>query len=221
MASQMISPKHKAIADSSRAMFGWVAGMSAVVGMCAVVAIFLGQQILFKMEVVSKMTTTLNTLQSNNKVSGELLSNVVALETDAGLNAVKANPEDKALQAVLDSLPADRNPTALGSSLQQKLLNDINGLKIESLSVDSVDIGTSDGSENTIPIQLQVSSDSANAIKDMLLKLERSVRIIDIDSFTLERSDTSYQATITAHAYYQPAKEVKLGEVVVPVGGKK
>ena len=46
--ARMISSKRRAIADSSRTMFMWVAGMSAVVGICVVVAIFLGQQIVFK-----------------------------------------------------------------------------------------------------------------------------------------------------------------------------
>ena len=223
---QMMNSKRRAIADSSRTMFLWVAGMSAVVGMCVVIAVFLGQQIMFKAEVVGKMTTTLNTLKDNNKVASDLVSNVVVLETDPGLNAVKAKPEDKALQVVLDALPADRNSLALGASLQDNLLVNIDGLTIESLTVDVGGSGDStmgivqDG-DSTIPIKIQVSATNANAIKEMLLRLERSIRIIDIDGITLERSDTSYQASITAKAYYQPAKQVQLTQVTVPEKGKK
>ena len=223
---QMMNSKRRAIADSSRTMFLWVAGMSAVVGMCVVIAVFLGQQIMFKAEVVGKMTTTLNTLKDNNKVASDLVSNVVVLETDPGLNAVKAKPEDKALQVVLDALPADRNSLALGASLQDNLLVNIDGLTIESLTVDVGGSGDStmgivqDG-DSTIPIKIQVSATNANAIKEMLLRLERNIRIIDIDGLTLERSDTSYQASITAKAYYQPAKQVQLTQVTVPEKGKK
>ena len=223
---QMMNSKRRAIADSSRTMFLWVAGMSAVVGMCVVIAVFLGQQIMFKAEVVGKMTTTLNTLKDNNKVASDLVSNVVVLETDPGLNAVKAKPEDKALQVVLDALPADRNSLALGASLQDNLLVNIDGVTIESLTVDVGGSGDStmgivqDG-DSTIPIKIQVSATNANAIKEMLLRLERSIRIIDIDGLTLERSDTSYQASITAKAYYQPAKQVQLTQVTVPEKGKK
>ena len=223
---QMMNSKRRAIADSSRTMFLWVAGMSAVVGMCVVIAVFLGQQIMFKAEVVGKMTTTLNTLKDNNKVASDLVSNVVVLETDPGLNAVKAKPEDKALQVVLDALPADRNSLALGASLQDNLLVNIDGLTIESLTVDVGGSGDStmgivqDG-DSTIPIKIQVSATNANAIKEMLLRLERSIRIIDIDGLTLERSDTSYQASITAKAYYQPAKQAQLTQVTVPEKGKK
>ena len=223
---QMMNSKRRAIADSSRTMFLWVAGMSAVVGMCVVIAVFLGQQIMFKAEVVGKMTTTLNTLKDNNKVASDLVSNVVVLETDPGLNAVKAKPEDKALQVVLDALPADRNSLALGASLQDNLLVNIDGLTIESLTVDVGGSGDStmgivQFGDSTIPIKIQVSATNANAIKEMLLRLERSIRIIDIDGLTLERSDTSYQASITAKAYYQPAKQVQLTQVTVPEKGKK
>ncbi len=224
--ARMISSKRRAIADSSRTMFMWVAGMSAVVGMCVVVAIFLGQQIVFKAEVVGKMTHTLNTLKDNNKVAGDLLNNVLVLETNQALNSLKATPEDKALQVVLDALPADRNSLALGASLQNSLLTDIDGLTVESISLDAGGGGvtsteTTSSSDNTIPIQIQVSANNATAIKEMLLRLERSIRIIDIEGFTLERSDASYQASITAKAYYQPAKKVQLTEVTVPEKGKK
>ena len=214
-----ISPKRKAIADSSRTMFIWVAAMSAVVGICVVVGIFLAQQISFKLEVISQMNTTLTTLRNNNKVTPDLASNILVFESSEALNSVKTSADEKALQVILDALPADRNSLALGSSLQQNLLVGVDGLTVDSLSVDSATSATTTGdSEYTIPIQFQVTATSANAIKDMLTRLERSIRIIDIDSFTLEKSDTAYQATISAHAYYQPEKKIELSEKVV--GGK-
>lgn len=222
MSAQIISPKRKVIADSSRTMFMWVAAMSVVVGMCVVVAIFLTQQIFFKLDVVGQMTNTLGTLRHNNSVTSDLTSNVVVLETNTALNAAKANPDEKALQVVLDALPADRNSLALGASLQQSLLLGVDGLTIESLSVDSSNVVLSDTADDTsIPIQLQVSANNANSIKDMLTRLERSIRVVDIDGFILERSDSAYQATITAHAYYQPAKKVQLTEKTITPGSKK
>jgi len=88
--------------------------------------------------------------------------------------------------------------------------------------VDSTDASSSAAlSGNTIPIQFQVSANNGDAIKEMLLRLERSIRIVDVDSFVLERGDKTYQATVIAHAYYQPEKKVELMETIVPVGGKK
>lgn len=222
----MVSPKRKAIADSSRTMFIWVAAMSAVVGVCIVAAIFLTQQILFKLKVVSATTDTVRTLDYNNKIAGDLTDNVVVLQTNAALNSAKLNGDENALQVPLDALPADRNPLALGASLQHVLLSGIDGLTIDSLSVDSATVSSTDidneqGVSSTIPIQLQISSPNINTIKDTLNRLERSIRIIDIDSFILERNDTNYQATISAHAYFQPAIQLQLQSKTITPGGNK
>lgn len=224
MAGQVVSSKRRAIADSGRQMFIWVAAMSAVVGVCIVLAIFLSQQIAFKAKVVGKMTETANTLRENNRVANELIQNVVVKETNTALNTVKASSDEKALQVVLDALPADRNALSLGASLQQSLLSGVDGLTIDSIVVDNAAVAgdTTDSAEsNTIPIQIQVSADNASTIKDMLVKFERSIRVIDIDNFVLEKGDTRYQATIQAHAYYQPAKEVTLTETTIKPGSGK
>lgn len=216
-----VSTKRKAIADSNRQMFIWVAGMSVVVGMCAVVAIFLGQQIAFRTKVIATMTDTVATLSNNNKAVDDLAKNIAVLETNEGLNSTKATPEEKALQVILDALPADRNALATGSSLQQNLLTGINGLSIDRITVDSADASgaSSTSSQNTIPIQITVSSTNANALKDMLVKLERSIRVIDIQGLDIERSDvgsqTNYEMSLTAVAYFEPAVEVKLNDKVV------
>ena len=223
----MMSPKRKAIADSSRTMFIWVAAMSAIVGVCVVVAIFLTQQIMFKIKVVGAMTDTVSTLDYNNKVAKNLTENVIVLQTNQALNSIKANGSENALQVPLDALPADRNALALGASLQQVLLTGVDGLSIDSLSVDNsgsaavTTDGTDASSNNTIPIQMQISSTNINTIKDTLTRLEKSIRIIDIDSLVLERSDTSYQATIAAHAYYQPAVQLQLTTNTITPGGRK
>lgn len=227
MPSQIVSPKRKAIADSSRTMFIWVAAMSVIVGVCVVVAIFLVQQIMFKIQVVGAMTQTVSTLNDDNKVAKTLADNVVVLQTNTALNALKANSDENALQVPLDALPADRNSLALGASLQQVLLTGIDGLSIDSLSVDSGSSASSTSSDttsaaadNTISIQMQISASNVNTIKDTLTRLERSIRIIDIDSFILERSDTSYQATIAAHAYYQPGLQLQLKTKTITPGGQ-
>ncbi len=216
-----VSTKRKAIADSNRQMFVWVAGMSAVVGICIVVAIFLGQQIRFRADVITKQTETLTTLSENNKAVDGLAKNVAVLETNEALNSAKATPDEKALQVILDALPADRNTLAIGSSLQQNLLTGINGLAIDRITVDSTDSAstTASASSNTIPLQIVVSSTSANALKDMLVRLERSIRVIDVKGLEIERSDsdsgTKYQMSLQAVAYFEPAVELKLSDKVV------
>lgn len=226
-----MSPKRKNIADSNRTMFIWIAGMSVVVGICAVLAVTLGRQIIFHANVVSNLTKTADTLKANNKSIQELTDNILLLETNTGLNATKAFPDEKALQVVLDSLPADRNTLALGSSLQQRLLSGIDGLDVASIVVDDSTNGGGDVSSDssvvqaslsstveTIPISIAVTATgSVNSLKDLLSRLERSIRIIDIDKLTVEVSgDSNYSMAIQAHAYYQPAKSIQLTDEVIP-----
>lgn len=221
VAQVSVSTKRQAIANSNRTMFIWVAVMSGVVGVCAVVAIFLGQQIMFRAKVLGELTNTASTLSQNNKVADELAQNILVLETDEGLNSSKASSDEKALQVILDALPADRNALALGASLQQNILSGIDGLTVDRIAVDSTDSSSLEGTplltQNTISIQLQVSATNANALKEMLVKMERSIRTIDIDSITVETVDTGYQMNMQAHAYFEPAKQVQLTDKVVPV----
>ena len=141
------------------------------------------------------------------------------LETNSALNAAKANQDEKALQVILDALPADPNSLALGASLQQNLTNNISGLTVESLvvvpySADAAST-TAGAQQNTLQFVLNVRSKSANALKELLTKFERSIRIIDIDGATIERSDNGYSMTLQAHAYFEPATTVELTDKVV------
>ena len=234
MPSQLLSPKRKAIADSNKTMFLWVAGMSVVVGMCIVVMIFLGQQIAFKVKVVAALGGTVSDINHNNKVANELMENVRLLESNDALRSVKIGDE-KALQVPLDALPADRNAIALGASLQEVLLTGVSGLEVVSLAVDTdgaaaqadgataEEATAADGGSAvaSISIQMQLKAGSASTIKDALNRLERSIRIIDIDTFYLERGDSTYEVSITAHAYYEPAQDLQLVTEKIMPGGKK
>lgn len=184
----------------------WIAAMSAVVGVCAVLSLFLVQQIVFKTKVTTELDKTVGILKSNNKNTDGLTENVRLLETNAALNSIKARPEDKALQVILDALPADNNSLALGSSLQQNLLN-VNGLSVDSLKVES----QADSEDSTtVPFTMTLSANDPNILKDTLARLEKSIRVVDVDSLILERSQDKYTMTVKAHAYYEPAVNVEL-----------
>lgn len=206
--------KRQVIANSNRTMFMWIAAMSAVLGICAVLSLFIVQQIMFKSKVTGKLDETVKILKENNKNAPGLIENVRVLETNAALNSIKARPEDKALQVVLDALPADNNALALGSSMQQSILQ-LPNLTIDTLSVQASDVEANTTSETVIPFMLSVSSPDINTLKDMMLRIERSIRVIDIDTLSLERSGQKYTMTINAHAYYEPAKVVELKDETV------
>lgn len=207
--------KRQVIANSNRTMFLWVAIMSAVVGICLVVGYFLWQQIAYKTAVVKELDNTVSVLHQNNENALELIQNVRVLETNAALNSAKARPDEKALQVVLDALPADANTLALGASLQQSLLTGVSGITVDNLTV--LPLGDTDAQNGQLPFTFVVRSKDANALKDLLHRLERSVRIIDVDSVALQKNDTDYTMSVEAHAYYQNATAVMLKDKVVPV----
>jgi hypothetical protein len=209
--------KRQIIANSNRTMFFWIAAMSAVLGICAVLSLFIVQQIIFKTKVTNKLDATVSTLKDSNKNAPALIENVRVLETNENLNSIKARSEDKALQVVLDALPADDNALALGSSLQQKLLQ-LPNLTIDSLSVQaSSETVSDDVASTTVPFTVSLSAPDANTLKDALVRLEKSIRVIDIDTLSFERSGEKFTMVLNAHAYYEPAKVVELkSETVKP-----
>lgn len=218
--------KRTQIAKANRTMFLWIAAGSAIVGSALVVSFFLIQKLIFNEKVLIEKNNTVSTLQHNNSVIPELQTQVRVLDTSGSLDAVKANPNDQAIQVILDALPSDANSLALGASLQNVLLANIAGLKIESLQVVPVSgietlsdtdttIDASSGSgENEINFQFSVSGNQ-DALKEVLTNLERSIRTIDVKSLRIETQNGTQLMTVQARAFYEPVKNVQLVDKVV------
>ncbi len=200
--------KRQKIQDSNKAMFVWVAGASVIVGFAIVVSWFLWQQITFKVRVAGAKEDTVNTLKTNNESVALLRDDIRVLQTNSNLKTSKTSGDENAVQVVLDALPADANPLALGASLQQKLIAGISGLKLESLQVEP--IGEEGPVDNKIPFTVSVSSSDPNKLKELLTRFERSIRVIDIDTINVEGSTENYTMTVSAHAYFEPAKVITL-----------
>ena len=204
--------KRQRIEQSSKVMFAWVAGASVLVGFAVVISWFLIQQIVYKEKVLAEKNTTVSTLQDNNKAVPKLKENIRVLETNTALGSAKAKADEKALQVILDALPADNNTLALGASLQTRLIGEVPNLKLESLNIDQTESTSS--SDPKTPQQLSfsfaASSSDANTIKALLKRLESSVRIIDVDSIRIEKSDSSMSVSVNAHAYYLPERVIML-----------
>lgn len=230
MAQKTAMRKRQKIESSNKTMFLWVTGMSIVVGFCAVIAWFLIQQIIFQGKVIGERNETVRTLEANNAAVDELRKNVRVLETDKNLlETPKAEPDEKALQIILDALPADANSLALGASLQRKIIGETDGVTVESLEVlptSTEAVAGSEGEEaysddgelqtaNSMPFRLVVSSNSLGSLRSLLDRFERSIRVIDITKLELERSEDKFTLTLEAQAYYEPAVEVKMKKEVV------
>jgi hypothetical protein len=146
------------------------------------------------------------------------------MNTNQALRDSMAPGETQPIQVVLDALPADANSSAFGASLQSKFLTDP-ALQIEALNIDAVAgvevKSSSAGSKTTsrnktasyqVPFNFTVTADTANvnALKDLLLRLERSIRAIDVTKLTIEGQGNRISMTVDGNAFYEPAKTVEL-----------
>jgi hypothetical protein len=213
--------KRSQIAKANKTMFIWIAVASALVGSALVVSFFLAQKVIFNEQVLALKQTTISNLNNNNEVAPELVSKVQVLDTNQALISSKANEDDQAVQVILDSLPSDGNSLALGASLQNKLLAGVPGLiSVESLQVDPIlgleslatdtTIDASAGEAvNEITFRLVIKGNQ-DALKTVLQNFERSIRLITIISLQTEAQSDGQLMTITAKAYYEPAKTIEL-----------
>jgi hypothetical protein len=223
--------KRQQISNANRMMFMWVAAVSVIVGIAIVASLFLIQKAWFNEKVLAEKSKTASTLVKNNEVIDELKDEIRVLNTNEALRDSMAPGEDRPIQVVLDALPAEANSSALGSSLQEKFLNDP-ALTIESLNVDPVagiesqdDLNVEDAStdsesasgENQINFRFAVSTDAANpnALKALLQRLERSIRAIDLTTLTIETQGARLLLTVDGHAFYEPARSVELKDKTV------
>jgi len=218
--------KRQQISNANRTMFMWVAAVSAVVGIAIVGSVLLYQKAAFNERVLGVKDKTVSTLRNNNKVVPELENKIREMNTNKALSEAMAPNQTQPIRVVLDALPSEANSPALGSSLQSKFLNDP-ALKIESLTVDPV-IGvesqtannvedassTAPAAANEITFRFSVSADinNANALKDLLQRLERSIRAIDITSLQIEAQSNRLVLSVEGRAFYEPAKTVQLKE---------
>lgn len=219
--------KRQQISQSNRVMFVWVAAAAAIVGLSLVISWFLFQQIEYRLRVVNKKNDTVTTLKANNKAAPALRDNIRVLETNEDLQAAKAHAEEKALQVILDALPAEDNPLALGASLQTRLIGEQSNIQLETLSVDpdmsssQVKSATStEGAAKPMPFRFSVSTPDINSLNELIQRLERSVRIIDIDTIKIESNDSRTVMDVQAHAFYLPERTVELKTITVPTKAK-
>lgn len=227
MATQEVAlRKRQQIANANRMMFIWVAAISAVVGVAIVGSVFLFQMATFNEKVLKHKSDTASILRKNNQVISQLENKVREMNTNQALTDAMSPGQTQPIRVVLDALPSDANSSALGASLQKKFLDDP-ALKTESLTVDPV-VGveeqsgdgvedassSSDDATHEITFRFSVSADlaNANALKDLLKKLERSIRAIDIVSLRIETQGSRLLLSAEGRAFYEPAKSVKLIE---------
>lgn len=219
--------KRQQIFKANRMMFLWVAMASAVIGFALIISISLMQRIIYNQKVIGEKNKTYSTLANNNKKVSQLEDQIKTINYSSDvLKKLRAKDSDDPIQVVLDALPSDSNRLALGSSLQNVLLANIPGSSLESMKVESTaeagsvkkstaTTGTVENNSLDVTFTLKINSGSEDSIREMLTRLEKSIRTFKVTNVKIEYSLDKMNVTVTAKAYYEPAKVVELTEKVV------
>lgn len=211
--------KRQQIESTQKQVVFWVAAAGCCVVLAAIVGLRLWQNIQYQNKVNAQLQTAERTLKSNVSAIDTIRTNVDALKSNEQLNLSQLKSDDQSpLQVILDAMPTEDNRTALGSSLQDKVLS-LHGATIQNLSVISDDSAstTSDDSElsasdNTsslnvaakpIEFSLELTGDYTS-IQRTIEDMERSIRTIVINNMTVDGTDNNLTAKITATTYYTP-----------------
>lgn len=217
--------KRQQIAKANRTMFLWVMGASIVIGAAAVTSGFVARKLEFNSRVISEKNKTVEKLVANNEKIVKLEDNVRLLNTNQLLLNARAKPSDAPIQVILDALPSESNEAALGASLQKELLN-LPDVTVESLSFESISGGSGDSrnsqasedlAANAIAFNFSVSvpSDKVDSLRTLLLRLERSIRAIEITSLTVEMQGAKIVLNANAVAFFEPPVTLKLEDKMV------
>lgn len=226
--------KRQQITNANKQMMIWVGSAAAVVTICAMVSFNLVQHIMYQAKVIGEKSTTEKTIKDSISAVGGLKNNVNALQTNSNLLALRADPNDTAFNVVIDALPTEDDSTALGSSLQNKILVN-SGVVLStftpSASTNTATATTATGSNGTAktaslsapaaqPIQFTFNIDgNYDAIQQALKDIERTIRPIIISSIKIQGSDNKLKAMLTATTYYAPKASYSLGsKKVIPDG---
>ena len=202
--------KRQQIESTNRTMFTWVAVAAVIISIAIVMSVSLFQRMAFNQKVIDAKNEAVSNLKHNNDVVEDLRNQSRVVNTKRALLETNRPEGAQPISVVLDALPAQANSSALGASLQKKLLD---GVIIDSLTVDSTTAEESTGAsseDGEISFSFSVSADNPDDIKQVLRRLELSIRTIHVQSLTVEQRGSKTALSVKGIAYYSPEKKVEL-----------
>lgn len=215
--------KQVLIDQTSKAVFTWVVVASSLIGAAVVLMILLVQLLIFNEKVLHEKGKTADQLRKNITAAKELKAGIKVVDASPQLKVVRLNEDTPAIQSVLDALPADANDLALGASLQQKLLADVPGVSVESVSfaagsgTPSGAVGGSSPSSEEMSQQFSFTvSGSPEALRTVLQRLERSIRAVDIQSISASSRESGVVTLqISGSVSYLPPAKLEMKQKVI------
>lgn len=207
---QGIVRKQSLINQTKKTVFIWVIGASSVVGAAVVVMILLVQGLIYNERVLAEKSASNKAIEKSITQAKELRGSIGTLNQNAELRMVRSSEKAQALQSVLDALPADANRLAMGASLQEKLLKDVDGVTIESVNLTDEGVSSSsEGEESTEPEAYEQTftitlSGSAEDLRVALERLERSIRAVNVTTLTGTTANERLTLQVSGSMSYLP-----------------
>lgn len=222
--ARQISTKRTAISKSNAQVVMVVAVASFVTVFCLVAAKAVLSQNSYQSRVIKAKTTAHKQLILNIAAAGSLVSSYNSFVSPStniigGSTSGSGDKDGDSGKIVLDALPSSYDFPALASSLE-KIITSQN-LKVSSISgIDdqvnqAANLSSPKPQPVSMPFSFSVSGASYASIQQLINTLQSSIRPIQVDTLSLSGAANSMQTTITAHTYYQPAKNLKITKQVV------
>jgi len=204
--------KRQQIEKTGKVMFTWIVVASALVAVALVVSFSIVERLMFNQRIIGVKSATSSNLKNNNEIVEQLRENVRVINTNQDLLNTQRAESVEPVSVVLDALPAQANSSALGASLQKKLLK---GVTIESLVVDPIaeengQLSVAGRNEILFSFIVSAPASEVDKIKDVIRKLEQSIRTINVRTIGIEQRSSRITLSVDAVAYYAPETTVDL-----------
>jgi uncharacterized protein involved in tolerance to divalent cations len=224
MAKLEISTKRLAISKANARMVAVIVGASFVTVFCLMASKAVFSQYQYQGKVVKQKEIANNQLKANEKAFDKLSASYKAFDSSSvniisGTRDGTGDNDGRNSKIILDALPSSYDFPALASSIE-KILTD-NGLKVSSITGtddqlnQQGNLSSPNPQATDIPFSFTVSGASYASIQQLLDKLQRSIRPIQVDTINIGGGSNDMSVTVNAHTYYQTGKSLNVTKKVV------
>ena len=224
MARPVISTKRLAISKANAQTVAIVAVASFLTVFCLVASKAVWSQTRYQARVTSADEKANTQLNHNIQAFNSLSTSFETFES-APKNIIGGNPNGSSnndgdnAKIILDALPDSYDFPALTSSIEKILAAGNFSVSNISGTDDQLNQQGNQASSSPQPVGMPfsfiVNNTNYSSIQQLISTLQASVRPIQIDSLTLSGATSSMTATINAHTYYQPVKNLSITKKVI------
>lgn len=212
------SAKHFLINKANSTILLAAAITAAVVAFSIVASRTLIQQLSYQNSVIALKDDANRKLKANVQAADSVVNSYESFESS---QESVIGTADKNSKIILDALPSKYDFPALASSLES-LIKDSGGQDGSITGVDNeAEAEQSSVSPNPIEIPFKINAKgSVTVAKELISRLERSIRPVKINSLEITAMDKTITVAIDAVTYYQPEKLLGIEESLVLKNGQ-